>query len=278
MRFVFWVSSPLRRLVEALTTGRPSFQLREQARPPCPVPPRAGPKPPPPTPRLDIEVVETKDEVVVRLRGEAGVPEALVLEASVMRLAAKRPACVTFDLSELTGISALAMGVLTTYRRAAIRAGARVCLAPSLAPAVREALTRAEVLSLFESGGRATGHFPNVYEVQRKHGIAWDELVALEPEMQTLLCRARMAGCACRTRHDVERAFAPVRNDLAGLVGLTGKHCRHLVLGSIGAYEVAYWKLYDAVAALLPCRDAPRKDAELVAAGRPLPAGGGSVR
>src|SRR5262249_19689704 len=143
-----------------------------------------------PTPRLDIEVVETKDEVVVRLRGEAGVPEALVLEASVMRLAAKRPACVAFDLSELTGISALALGVLTTYRRAAVRAGARVCLAPDLAPAVREALTRAEVLSLFESGGRATGLFPNVSEVQRKHGIAWDELVALEPEMQTLLCRA----------------------------------------------------------------------------------------
>jgi hypothetical protein len=52
----------------------------------------------------------------------------------------------------------------------------------------------------------------------------------------------------------VERFFSPLRNSLAGLVGFAGKHHRHPVLGSAGAYEVAYWRLYDAVAGLLPGR------------------------
>jgi hypothetical protein len=50
----------------------------------------------------------------------------------------------------------------------------------------------------------------------------------------------------------VARVFGPLRNELAGLLGFAGKHRRHPVLGSVGAYEVAYWKLYHAVAALVP--------------------------
>jgi hypothetical protein len=38
------------------------------------------------------------------------------------------------------------------------------------------------------------------------------------------------------------------------LVGLAGKHRDHPVLGTVGAYEVAYWRLNDAVAGLLPRR------------------------
>jgi anti-anti-sigma regulatory factor len=46
---------------------------------------------------------------------------------------------VIFDLSELRFLSSLATGVLATYRRAAARAGVRVCRATALQPAVREA-------------------------------------------------------------------------------------------------------------------------------------------
>jgi anti-anti-sigma factor len=219
-------------------------------------------------------VLETGNGPVVRLRGAAGVPEAMTLQASVLRLAARRPACVTFDLSELVFISSLALGVLVAYRRGAVRAGARVCLAPDPHPAVREALDRAGLIGLFEADGGVAAHVgpgpvaedsrtrsPNVNDVQRTEGVSWGQLVDLEPQVQELLWRARVAGSSCRTSLDVERAFAPVKNELAGLIGFAGKHHRHPVLGSVGAYEVAYWKLYDAVAGLVPRRAADTHEA-----------------
>jgi anti-anti-sigma regulatory factor len=62
---------------------------------------------------------------------------------------------VTFDLSELLFVSSLAMGVLVTFCRAAVRAGVRVCLAPELQPAVREAFNRVGLVGLFEAAGGA---------------------------------------------------------------------------------------------------------------------------
>jgi hypothetical protein len=94
--------------------------------------------------------------------------------------------------------------------------------------------------------------YPSVDDLQRAHGIVWSQLVDLEPRIETLLWRARQVGVRCRTRADVESAFHSLRDELTGLIGFFGKHHRHPVLGSVGAYEVAYWKLYDAVAGLLP--------------------------
>jgi anti-anti-sigma factor len=214
---------------------------------------------------LEIEVFETRQEVRVWLRGEAGVAEAAVLENSLLGVVARRPACVIFDLSELRFLSSLAMGVLATFCRAAVRAGVRVCWASALHPAVREALDRAGLMYLFEAVGGpepfagpgpsehdARKRYPNVDDVQRAHGIAWSQLVELEPRVQTLLWQARQVGASCRTFADVDRAFNPLRDKLTSLLGFLGKHHRHPVLGSVGAYEVAYWKLYDAVAGLLP--------------------------
>jgi anti-anti-sigma factor len=207
---------------------------------------------------MAVEVVETPEGLVVRLSGEAGIPEAGALEAAVSRLVARRPACVTFDLSELRLISSLAMGVLVAFRRAATRAGARVCLVPDLRPAVREALERAELLSLFETARRAVPdggkRYPSACDVERTHGVTWGRLVELEPRLDFLLWRARLAGGGCRAFTDVDRVFGPLRNELAELIGFAGTHHRHPVLGGVGAYEVAYWKLYDAVAGLLPAR------------------------
>jgi hypothetical protein len=55
----------------------------------------------------------------------------------------------------------------------------------------------------------------------------------------------------------VEGVFGPVRNELRALIGFAGRHYRHPVLGSPEAYRVAYSKLHDAVAGLLPGRPAP---------------------
>jgi anti-anti-sigma factor len=203
--------------------------------------------------------------MVVRLRGEAGVVEAGALEAALLRLAARRPAKVAFDLSELEFISSLAMGVLVAYRRGVVPTGGRVWLAPELRPMVREALSRAELLSLFEVGRGAEPDaapvpcapgvrqaYASVSDVQGTFGVTWGELVEAEPQVESLLWRAREGGAHCRTFADVKRVFGPLRNELARLLGFAGKHRRHPVLGSVGAYEVAYWKLHDAVAALVP--------------------------
>ena len=92
-------------------------------------------------------------------------------------------------------------------------------------------------------------HFPNYRELERIHGISWLDLVDREPGLSELLWQAHRAGSACRRLSDVGRSFAPVRDTLAALVGFAGRHCRHPVLGRPQAYEIAYWKLYDAVAA-----------------------------
>ena len=94
--------------------------------------------------------------------------------------------------------------------------------------------------------------YPSVDDVQRAFGVAWSQVAELEPRVETLLGRARTTGAHCRTWADVGRVFGPLRNELAGLIGFAGKHQRHPVLGSDGAYEVAYWKLYDAVAGSVP--------------------------
>jgi anti-anti-sigma factor len=213
-------------------------------------------------------VCDTAQGVVVQLRGEAGVREAGALTAALLPLVARRPPCVTFDLGELQFISSLAMGVLVTYRRAAVRTGTRVCLLADLRPAVREALDRAELPGLFEITQRAgpgpegsQKRYPKVCDVQRTFGITWADLVEREPQLESLVWRARQTGAACRTSTDVERVFGPVRSELGELIGFAGKHQGHALLGSVGAYQVAYWKLYDAVAGLLPapgpCRQEP---------------------
>ena len=94
--------------------------------------------------------------------------------------------------------------------------------------------------------------YPNFRDTERLCGITWADLSALEPRLEELLWAARAASATCRHGWDVDRVFAPIRNILTELVGFAGRHHRHPVLGNAGAYQVAYWKLYDAVAGLLP--------------------------
>jgi hypothetical protein len=95
-------------------------------------------------------------------------------------------------------------------------------------------------------------HLSKVQDLERTHGVTWGELAGLEPRLNELLWQARAAGSACNDWDDVPRLFAPFRGAVAELVGFMSEHQRHPVLGSVGAYEVAYARLRHAVVALLP--------------------------
>jgi len=109
--------------------------------------------------------------------------------------------------------------------------------------------------------------YPNIRELERLSNITWLDLAELEPRLEELLWEARRACAACRCWSDMDRVFAPIRAWLSAFVGFAGQNHRHPVLGSPDAYNVAYWKLYDAVAVLLPvwagsAEKAPEKQRE----------------
>jgi hypothetical protein len=94
--------------------------------------------------------------------------------------------------------------------------------------------------------------YPSFRDLEGIYGITWHDLAELEPRLGELLWAARQAGVSCRRWADADRLFAPIRRALAELIGTDGKQGRDGVLGSAGAYQVAYWKLYDIVAGRLP--------------------------
>ena len=94
-------------------------------------------------------------------------------------------------------------------------------------------------------------HIPRVHDLERTHGVTWSELAGLEPRLNELLLQARAAGAGCHGWDDVSRVFAPFRGAVAELVGFQARHSGHPVLGTVGAYEVAYWRLHEAVCGLL---------------------------
>jgi anti-anti-sigma factor len=126
---------------------------------PSPAPQEAGR-----VPRIEVSFEARPGEAVLRLAGEAGVRQAGELSAALLPLSACRPPCLTLDLSGLTFIACLAVGVLAGFRRGLARAGGRVCLAPALQGPVRAALERAGLLARFDppqgAGDRGAGAAP----------------------------------------------------------------------------------------------------------------------
>jgi hypothetical protein len=94
--------------------------------------------------------------------------------------------------------------------------------------------------------------YPNFQELELRTGVTWQDMVEVEPRLGELLWKARQAGARCHCWLDVDRVFVSIRYSIVELVGFTGKNHAHPVLGSTEAYQVVYWKLYDAVAGLLP--------------------------
>jgi anti-anti-sigma factor len=117
-------------------------------------PPDGAPEGAPPRPAaIQVAVCQTADGVVIRLGGDAGVGVAGELLDGLLAPAARRPAVVTLDLSELRSISCLAVGVLAAYRRGVVRNGGRVLLAGPLQPAVKASLVHTGLLELFDTAG-----------------------------------------------------------------------------------------------------------------------------
>jgi anti-anti-sigma factor len=103
-------------------------------------------------PLVEVAVQKTLEGMVVRVKGAATFAAAGALADCLPPLTARRPPLVTLDLSELHFLSTLTVGVLLAYRRAVIRAGGRVRLAPAPRPQVHDALVATGLIELFEAG------------------------------------------------------------------------------------------------------------------------------
>ena len=117
------------------------------------LPARRAPRPRGAT--VQVEVSQTADGMVIRVKGEALDEGAGALLDGLLAPAAGRPAVVTLDLSELRSISCLALGVLVGYCRSVVRSGGRVRLVGVLQPVVSESLVQAELFVLFETSAEA---------------------------------------------------------------------------------------------------------------------------
>jgi anti-anti-sigma factor len=106
-------------------------------------------------PGITVLVSRAADGLVIHVRGDGGVRQSGALLAGLLVPAALQAPVVALDLSELSSISCLAMGVLVSFRRSVVRRACRVRLLPGLRPQVREALDRAGLLELFGEGGEA---------------------------------------------------------------------------------------------------------------------------
>ncbi len=100
------------------------------------------------SPLLTIVESLEPDRVVVKLIGLADSPSSVVLERECLRLNALRAALVVFDLSQLTFISSLAIGLIVSFRKGQSRHGGKALL-EGVTGSVAEALQRTRVTELF---------------------------------------------------------------------------------------------------------------------------------
>jgi anti-anti-sigma factor len=100
---------------------------------------------------LYIEVTGTPEVVFVRIAGEAALHTVDYLDFVLMRLSACRPCVVRFDLSELTFLSSLAMGLLVRFQRSLARVGGFTEIVGAQ-PLIHEALFVAGIAERFGLG------------------------------------------------------------------------------------------------------------------------------
>ena len=98
---------------------------------------------------LVATIAELDFGVLLRLEGTAILDDLPALQAAVIRLSARRARLTMLDLSDLTAISSLAIGLLVGLRRGLARWGCRIEIV-NCSWAVREALERTGVAALFE--------------------------------------------------------------------------------------------------------------------------------
>jgi anti-anti-sigma factor len=98
---------------------------------------------------LTISIADLDQAVVLRLEGDARIDNLVPLEFALTRLVARRVSLVVLDLSGLTLLSSLAMGMLIGLRRDLARWQGRLTLA-CVPPRIHEALQAARLADLFE--------------------------------------------------------------------------------------------------------------------------------
>jgi len=75
---------------------------------------------------LHIDIFESDHNVIVRLKGDAGVSTCDELDRGLLKLTAKKPPLVVFDLQELIFISSLGLGILLRFQQGLARSQGRV--------------------------------------------------------------------------------------------------------------------------------------------------------
>jgi anti-anti-sigma factor len=96
-----------------------------------------------------VSLTDLAHGVVVRLEGSASFSNLDRLQLPLVRLVARRTPLIVLDVSELTFIASLAMGILVTFHRDLGRWGGRVRIAGSR-PEIYESLQSAGLTELFE--------------------------------------------------------------------------------------------------------------------------------
>ncbi len=86
--------------------------------------------------------------------------------------------------------------------------------------------------------------FTHVKEMERIHGLHWEQLVEIEPRLDQLLESAR--SVFCRNWEDVHRGFSQFKTDIHHLTRSIVN--RYPSLEGHAVYDVMYWKLHNAVA------------------------------
>ena len=100
------------------------------------------------TPPLKVEVERLPAAAIIRLIGEANVQQSGQMERELTMLSALRPPQVVIDLSQLTFISSLALGMLVEFQRGLARNHVKVVLA-GLPPKIREVFRSTTLEQLF---------------------------------------------------------------------------------------------------------------------------------
>jgi anti-sigma B factor antagonist len=98
--------------------------------------------------KLSIEVVTEGQALVVVLKGEADIEGAALMERQLLAVAARKPSKLVLDLSGVTMISSIAMGVLVQLRHGIRAQGGDVVLAGA-GGIVLDSLKRAQLDRVF---------------------------------------------------------------------------------------------------------------------------------
>jgi anti-anti-sigma factor len=98
-----------------------------------------------------VECVEDGGTFVVTPHGDAGFRQSELLGEALASVAARRPRRVVLNLSRLSFISSVGMGVLISFKHALARDGATLTLA-EVPPRIAESLRAARLLDWLSSG------------------------------------------------------------------------------------------------------------------------------